>query len=390
MPNVKKRRRPGKASSDTTGTTVGAQLISAADDLLEVLRARVQSEAANRPGVYVMRSPNGEIIYVGKSKKLRSRLLSYFRGSKPEHKGARIVREAAEIDWTYTPSEFAALLEELRQIKRFRPRFNVAMKRDDRNYAFVKLTRTKAPRFAVVRSAGADERAIYYGPFVGTVQLREALRELSDALGLRDCAYDGRMAYSDQAELFVRPPRTPGCLRYEIGKCLGPCIGAVREDEYQGRVRQARAFLDGEASVVLEALQQAMEEASERLAFERAGALRDKLQRLESLREQFSRLRFGVEALTFAYRVPGVDGEDRIYLVRRGRVRSDVALPQSAHEWGALREMAERLIAPLEKAYAVPGHEVDELLLLTSWFRTRPDELRQTSPLKRVSELQNR
>lgn len=387
---MKKRRRGRKKETGASTSLEAGRLLAIAEDLLESLRARVRAEAANRPGVYLMRSPNGEIIYVGKSKKVRSRLLSYFRGAYPEHKGARIVREAAEIDWKYTPSEFAALLEELRQIKRFRPRFNVALKRDDRNYAFVKLTRTKAPRFAVVRSAGADERATYYGPFVGASQLREALRELSDALGLRDCALDGRMAYSDQAELFTRPARTPRCLRYEIGKCLGPCIGAVREDEYQGRVAQARNFLDGKESVLLEALQQAMEEASERLAFERAGALRDKLHRLESLREQFSRLRFGVEALTFAYRVPGVEGEDRVYLVRRGRVRAEVPLPQSPHEWGALREMAERLVAPDERSYAVPGHEVDELLLLTSWFKTRPDELRQTSPLRRVGELQDR
>ena len=225
---------------------------------------------------------------------------------------------------------------------------------------------------------------------MGASRLREALRELSDALGLRDCAHDGRMAYSDQSELFVRPARTPGCLRYEIGKCLGPCIGAVREDEYQGRVTQARAFLDGGESAVLQALQLAMEEASDRLAFERAGALRDKLHRLESLREQFSRLRFGVESLTFAYRVAGVEGEDRIYLVRRGRVRADVALPRSPHEWGALGEMAERLVVPDQASHAVPGHEVDELLLLTSWFRIRPDELSQTSPLSRLLELQTR
>lgn len=219
--------------------------VTTADDVVDALKAKVQAEAANRPGVYVMRSAEGEILYVGKSKRLRARLLSYFRVSYPEHKGARIVREASEIDWSYTPSEFAALLEELRQIKRFRPRFNVAMKRDDRNYVFVKLTRAKAPRFAVVRSAGADERATYYGPFVGAARLREAVRELSDALGLRDCAHDGRMGYSDQSELFVPMARTPGCLRYEIGKCLGPCIAAVREDEYRGRVAQARNFLDG-------------------------------------------------------------------------------------------------------------------------------------------------
>ena len=88
-----------------------------------------------------MLSSDGEIVYVGKSKRLRSRLLSYFRCAFPEDKGARIVREATRIEWEYMPSEFAALLEELRLIKRFRPRLNVAMKRDARHFAFIKLTR---------------------------------------------------------------------------------------------------------------------------------------------------------------------------------------------------------------------------------------------------------
>ncbi|MBV6520631.1 MAG: UvrABC system protein C [Gemmatimonadaceae bacterium] len=354
---------------------------------LERLRAHVEAEATNLPGVYAMRSPNGEIIYVGKSKRLRTRLLSYFRGRYPYHKGARIVREAAAIEWSYLPSEFAALLEELRQIKRYRPRFNVALKRDDRNYAFIKLTRGKAPRFAVVRSAGGDERATYYGPFVGAARLRDAVRELSDALGLRDCSHDGRMAFADQVELFNGPARTPGCLRHEIGKCLGPCVAAPREDEYQARVRQGRAFLDGEESAVLKPLQHAMELASERLAYERAAVLRDKLQRLESLRDLFARLRFGVEALTFAYRVPGVQGDDRVYLVRRGRVRAEVPVPHCAGEWESLRDLAGRLNAPTERTSAVPGHEVDELLLLTSWFRARPQELARTAPLPELSVL---
>lgn len=383
MSAVSRRRRPGR-DGPATQELRGA---AAVEDLLATLRSHVQTSAENRPGVYQMRSPNGEVIYVGKSKRVRARLLSYFRGAYPEDKGARIVREAGTIEWIYTPSEFAALLEELRQIKRYRPRFNVAMKRDDRNYAFVKLTRNQAPRLAVVRNASGDERATYYGPFVGASRLREALRELSDALGLRDCAHDGRMAYSDQREIFPPPARTPGCLRYEIGKCLGPCIAAVREDEYRARVAQAREFLDGRDSQVLDVLQRAMEEASERLAFERAGALRDKLQRLEGLREQFTRLRFGVESLTFAYRVTGVHGEDRIYLVRRGRVRAEVPAPRAPHEWGALREVAERLVAPDERTNAVPGHEVDELLLLTSWFRTRSAELEQTASLTRVEDL---
>src|SRR3982751_7067296 len=114
------------------------------DTQLAVMRSTVRESAADRPGVYRMLSADGEIVYVGKSKRVRTRLLSYFRCSYPEDKGARILREADRIEWDYTPSEFAALLEELRLIHRFRPRFNVAMKRDARHFAFIKLTRGPA------------------------------------------------------------------------------------------------------------------------------------------------------------------------------------------------------------------------------------------------------
>src|ERR671932_1634272 len=192
-----------------------------------------------------MLSSDGEILYVGKSKRVRSRLLSYFRCAYPEEKGARILREAHVVDWEYTPSEFAALLQELRLIKRFRPRFNVAMKRDARHFCFIKLTRGAAPKLLVVRGASGEDAAVYYGPFQGAQRVGEAVRELSDALGLRDCALDRRMHFADQQELFQIQARTPGCIRYEVHKCLGPCVAACSAAAYAERVRLARAFLDG-------------------------------------------------------------------------------------------------------------------------------------------------
>ncbi|GMV10770.1 MAG TPA: UvrB/UvrC motif-containing protein [Gemmatimonadaceae bacterium] len=350
---------------------------------LGALREMVRGSAADRPGVYRMLGEGGEVVYVGKSKKVRTRLLSYFRAAYPKEKGARIVREAATIEWSYVPSEFAALLEELRQIKRLRPRFNVAMKRDARHYAFVRMGGGVAPRLTVVRGSGAGERGgVYYGPFVGAERLRDALRELGDALGLRDCTLDHRMRFADQGELLPFPPRTPGCIRHEIGTCLGPCVAAVREAEYDDRVRQARAFLEGASDEPLERLRAAMQEASDALAFERAAALRDKLQRLEALREQFARLRFAVESLTFAYIVPGHGGEDRFYLIRRGVVRGDFPAPRSPAEWEALGDASQRVFegGTSEAVATVPAHEIDELLLVTSWFSMRPEELQATVP----------
>ncbi|HLV26200.1 MAG TPA: GIY-YIG nuclease family protein [Gemmatimonadales bacterium] len=348
---------------------------------LKVMRENVRALCTQSPGVYRMVSDDGEVVYVGKSRKLRSRLLSYFRASWPGDKAARIVREASAIEWEYTPSEFAALLTELHAIKRFRPRLNVAMKRDARNYAFVKLTRGPAPKLLVVRGAGSEDGGMYYGPYQGARRVNEAVRELNDVLGLRDCSLRTRMHFSDQRELFVIPPRTPACIRHEIGKCLGPCIAACSADEYEERTVLARLFLEGESDGPLDTLRVAMTEASAQMEYERAGVMRDKLQRLEDLRESLARMRFAVESLTFVYRVPGHAGDDRIYLVRRGRVRAEMKQPRSRADWREAERVCTEVfgVPDVESPARVPAHEVDELLLMSSWFRRFPAELERTS-----------
>ena len=349
------------------------------DEQLAQMKAHVRAQCTDRPGTYRFFSPEGEVVYVGKSKKLRTRLLSYFRCSYPEDKGARIVREATRIEWEHEPSEFAALLTELRLIKRFRPRFNVQMKRDALHYAFIRLTRGPAPKLQVVRGAGSEDGGVYYGPFQGAQRVGEAVRELSDALGLRDCANDVKMHFADQAELFQLTHRTPGCIRHEIRKCLGPCIAACTESEYRERIALARAFLEGNDDGPMNVLRGEMESCAERLEFERAGAYRDKLRRLEILREQFGRLRFAVETLSFAYQVSGEEGDDRVYLIRRGRVRAELPVPTGARERTRLRQLEHEVFAPVERdTAAVPTHEIDELLLLSSWFRRFPEELDRT------------
>jgi len=353
------------------------------DAQIAVMRAEVRAQAKDRPGVYRMLSAEGEIVYVGKAKKLRTRLLSYFRCSFPEDKGARIIREAVRIEWDYVPSEFAALLEELRLIKRYRPRLNVAMMRDARHFAFIKLTRGIAPKLLVVRGAGAEDAQIYYGPFHGAQRVGEAVRELNDALGLRDCRLDQPMHFADQPELFHLYPRTPGCIRHEIRKCLGPCVGGCTTTEYDERVRMVRGFLDGADDGPMNTLREEMMAASERLEFERAASLRDKVQRLEGLREQFIKFRFAVETLSFVYTVPGYEGDDRLYLIRRGRVRGEYVIPRSEPDRVRLLEMVEDVFNPVERDTAqVPSHEIDELLLLSSWFRRFPAELGRSRAAK--------
>jgi len=150
----------------------------------------------------------------------------------------------------------------------------------------------------------------------------------------------------------------------------------------------ARAFLEGADDAPLETLRAEMLASSERLEFERAASLRDKVGRLESLREQFIRFRFAIETLSFIYHVPGHGGDDRVYLIRRGRVRSEHAAPTCPKSRAALQSATDEVFGSVERESAtVPSHEIDELLLLSSWFRRFPAELERTekhSPPKRA------
>ncbi|HET9450282.1 MAG TPA: hypothetical protein VFO83_05345 [Aggregicoccus sp.] len=173
---------------------------------LEQLRAEVRAHAHNRPGTYRMLGPSGEVLYVGKSVHVRTRLLSYFRAERGE-KAAEIIGHAHALKWDYAPSEFAALLEEFRSIKRWRPVYNVEHK-GDRSYCFIKLTREPVPRLLVVRQVASDG-AHYYGPFRGRAGAEDAVRALSDLLELRDCAADTPMRLADQLPLLALPPQSP-------------------------------------------------------------------------------------------------------------------------------------------------------------------------------------
>jgi excinuclease ABC subunit C len=349
------------------------------------MEAVVRERAENRPAVYRMIAADGEVVYIGKSKQLRALVVGKAAAEIAEQAGARILRDADRIEWDYVPSEFAALLGELRAIKQYRPRRNVALKSDARNLCFLKLTGGVAPRLTVVRGPGNDDRALYYGPFLGATTVGDAARELSDVLGLRDCTHDRRMRFADQEELFQLAPRTPGCLRFEVRKCLGPCIAACTSGEYMDRVGLARKFLDGVDDGPMESLRMEMQRSSDRLEFERAAAYRDKLQRLEDLRRQFGRLRFAVESLSFVYRVPGVDGVERLYVIRRGRVRGEMDTPTTAEQEAALRRLLDDVFADAVDGLQVPSHEVDELLLLSSWFRRFPRELDRTQRVEKAS-----
>lgn len=346
------------------------------------LRADVRASCENRPGVYRMLGPGNEVLYVGKSIRVRTRLMSYFRADRGE-KAADIIANTHRIDWEYTPSEFGALLLEMRSIQQWRPPFNVEHKRD-RVFCFVKLTREEAPRLLVVREV-LDDGAIYFGPFRGRQRVREVVREIRDLLELRDCAAGTRMRFADQLDLFAQmlPPGVgadpqPLCMRADVRKCIAPCAGRCTKAEYSAQVELARRFLDGDADIPLTILRQRMDAAADRLQFEYAAELRDRMHRLEDARAELVSLRGFIESLSFVYEVPGHAAEDRVYIIRRGSIREESAAPDDDAAREALTSRARRLLQRRETYARVAPTQAAEILLLARWFRLRPHELERT------------
>jgi excinuclease ABC subunit C len=320
----------------------------------------------------------GRVIYVGKAKRLRTRLLTYFRAEYPDDKAARILYAANDIAWDYVPSEFAAYLGELRQIRRHRPHFNYRGNVTRRS-VLIKISNDAAPRLYAGASVARDD-ARCYGPFHSMSRTLEAVRTLNDLLGLRDCTAEMPAVFAGQGDLFGEP-RQAGCMRYEFGFCSGPCAGFVTRADYQRRVETAAAFLEGRTIQPVDRVVNAMQTAAAEARFEVAARWREKFEHLEWLLAATSRARSARDLLTFVYRDPGEFGDDRVYLVRQGVVRASFPYPSTPIEHEAFRAVvAEEAARPESPSGPLPLESLDEILLLMSWFRAHPDALRRTTP----------
>jgi excinuclease ABC subunit C len=199
------------------------------------------------------------------------------------------------------------------------------------------------------------------------------VRHLNDLFRLRDCPQSQEMVFADQQELFpiVRPA---GCIRYEIGTCLGPCAAGCSEKDYAAQVRVARAFLEGRDTRALNQIEDRMAVASERLDFERAAALRDRLENLRWLADRLGFMRRARHKHTFIYTVTGHDETVIWYLIHQGQVRSAVAAPHDNSSRQQAAEQIEALYHKNGRARLWRNEEVDGLLLVAGWFRRYPEE----------------
>lgn len=348
------------------------------------LRHRVRQSAPKRPGVYGMLDRNGRIIYVGKAKNLRARLLSYFRTKSRDPKAGKIINHTRRLIWEHASDELAALLRELELIRKYRPRYNVLGQPGRERYRYLCVGRGPAAYAYVTREPTGKEIACY-GPFVGRDRLTAAARRLNDYFQLRDCSSSQRMVFAEEGTLF-NEDRTAACLRHELQLCLGPCAGFTTRRQVASAVRSLRNFLDGEDDSILDQLRNEMMAASRELNFERAGSVRDRIQDIEWLHQRLAILRTSREQAAMVYSLTGHDGQTIWYLMNRGQIWAAVHEPVTEDERRVVHDLLDAVAQTIPR---VGRTCVDSVLLVSAWFRRQPGERDRLRPAADVlAELQ--
>ena len=262
------------------------------------------------PGVYLWRDAEGNVLYVGKAKRLRSRVRSYVTGDHVASvRTQSLMQQVAAFDTIVVPSEAHALILEANLIKEYKPKYNVAL-RDDKSYPYIKVTVEEAfPRVYVTRQVVADGSR-YFGPYTDVGAMRRALNVVKRIFTVRSCTYDlPRVA-----------PERP-CLDYHIGRCKAPCVLLQTRDEYRAMIEEVLLFLDGRADEVMRRVRDRIQLAAEALDFERAAELRDVLQHLERMEEPTVVLEFeGGDRDVLGYARDGADACVTWLRIRGGKL----------------------------------------------------------------------
>ncbi len=305
------------------------------------------------PGVYLWKGKDGTTLYVGKAKRLRSRVRSYFANDQLESPKTRhLVGLIADLETIVVPSEAHALILEANLIKEYHPRFNIAL-RDDKSYPYIKVTvQEPFPRVFVTRRL-EDDGASYFGPYTDVGAMRRSLNVVKRIFTVRSCNYD----------MPAQMPERP-CLDYYIKRCKAPCILAQSQHEYRSMIDEVVLFLSGRPEEVVRRVRERMDLASEQLDFERAAELRDVLHHLGQMeeptvvleveggdRDVIGYARDGDDACVTVLRIRGgklLSREQRFLTNIDGEDDTDVMTIFLASSYVGMQEKARQLLLPFD------------------------------------------
>ena len=228
-----------------------------------------------QPGVYIMKNKDKKIIYIGKAKKLKNRVSSYF-GSHSNHslKVIRMVENVDDFDYILVDTEFEALVLECSLIKQHMPKYNILLK-DDKGYNYIKITKGEFPRISECKRMD-DDGATYVGPYISGVSVKQAVEETLKIFKLPRCSKQFPRDYGKSRQ----------CLNGFMGLCSAPCAARITREEYVNNVKDAVSFLKGGSQAAVREMTQQMNELSENLQFEEAAKLRDRIKAIRHLDEK--------------------------------------------------------------------------------------------------------
>ena len=284
-----------------------------------------------KPGCYLMKNKDGVIIYVGKAKKLKNRLSSYFRGT---HTGktARLVSEIADFEYMVVGSETEAFILELNLIKKYDPKYNILL-RDDKSYPYIELTEEAVPRLLVVRNINRkkNRHTKLYGPYPNVSAARSVVNLLNRMYPLRKC------------RTFQKKP----CLYYHIGQCLGYCTYQVSKDKIDEMVRDIQRFLKGDHTLITEKIKSEMLAESMKMNYEKAQELKELLSYIETtLSKQKVEIQDDVDRDIFGYKKEKGYLSIQCFFVRGGKI-----LERHSHIFPIVDEVGEELTRYIAKFY---------------------------------------
>jgi len=319
-----------------------------------------------RPGVYIYRSADGKIIYVGKAIVLRNRVRSYFHAH-IEPRTRRLVAEIADLEWIVTDTELEALILENELIKRHRPRFNIRL-RDDKTYPYIKIHwQDDFPKVSIVRRMERDG-ARYYGPFTSAYAVRQTLDVLRRVFPYLDC------------DRVITGQDPKPCLYFHIKRCAGPCIGAIDRENYRQIVDNLCAFLEGNSEGVLQYLTERMQVAAERLQFERAAQLRDQIRAAGQIVERqkvVSGQQEDEDVIAFAKDDRTGEACVQVFFIRRGKLIGRESFILDGATADANGELISAFVKQFydEAAFVPPTillqKDLDERQIIEQWLRAR-------------------
>jgi excinuclease ABC subunit C len=275
------------------------------------LRDKLQN-LPSKPGVYQFVNKAGKVIYVGKAKNLRSRIRSYFQKNITSPKTIALVQKVTDFQLVVTDSEVEALMLENNLIKELKPRYNINLK-DDKSYPFIKVTNELFPQVYPTRRIIKDGSK-YFGPYTDVRSMKSSLRMINQIFKIRSCKLDITDKNIEQNKFKI-------CLDYHIKKCDGPCEGLTTAKEYNDMVSEVIKLLKGRTDDLIKDLNNKMNSAVEKLEYEKAAEIRDKIEQLKSISLKQKVVSDDFEDRdVFAVAYEGKDSSCSVFNIRNGKL----------------------------------------------------------------------